>query len=93
MTNKNSTAFIFKTYRQPITVINLTGVNFNQGKDTILQTIKKVFRETHHSSLVTSACNDLTFNALRCDELTFQLVTLSAVSMLCDELGRQLITL
>lgn len=24
MTNKNSTAFIFKTYRQPITVINLT---------------------------------------------------------------------
>ena len=38
MTNKNSTAFIFKTYRQPITVINLTGVNFNHGKDYLRAT-------------------------------------------------------
>lgn len=55
MTNKNSTKLLFKTYRQPITVINLTGVNFNQGKDclrstesgkdTILQTIKKFLKK------------------------------------------------
>lgn len=38
MTNKNSTAFIFKTYRQPITVINLTGVNSNHGKDCLRAT-------------------------------------------------------
>lgn len=60
MINKNSTAFIFKTYRQPIIVINLTGVNFNQGKDCLrateirkghnLTNHKKVFKETHHSS-------------------------------------------
>lgn len=60
MTNKNSTAFIFKTYRQPITVINLTEANFNQGKDCLrateirkghnLTNHKKVFKETHHSS-------------------------------------------
>ena len=37
MTNKNSTAFIFKTYRQPITVINLTEVNFNHGKDCLFK--------------------------------------------------------
>lgn len=45
MTNKNSTKLLFKTYRQPITVINLTGVNFNHGKDTILQTIKKFLKK------------------------------------------------
>ncbi len=60
MTNKNSTKLLFKTYRQPITVINLTGVNFNQGKDCLrateirkehnLTNHKKVFKETHHSS-------------------------------------------
>ena len=33
MTNKNSTAFIFKTYRQSITVIDLTEANFNHGKN------------------------------------------------------------
>ena len=38
MTNKNSTAFIFKTYRQPITVINLTEANFNHGKDCLRAT-------------------------------------------------------
>lgn len=38
MTNKNSTKFLFKIYRQPITVINLTGVNFNQGKDCLRAT-------------------------------------------------------
>lgn len=56
MTNKNSTKLLFKTYRQPITVINLTGVNFNQGKDCLrateirkehnLTNHKKVFKET-----------------------------------------------
>ena len=60
MTNKNSTKLLFKTYHQPITVINLTGVNFNQGKDCLrateirkghnLTNHKKVFKETHHSS-------------------------------------------
>ncbi len=60
MTNKYSTKLLFKTYRQPITVINLTGVNFNQGKDCLrateirkghnLTNHKKVFKETHHSS-------------------------------------------
>ncbi len=60
MTNKNSTKFLFKTYRQPITVINLTEANFNQGKDCLRATEikkghnhtnhKKVFKETHHSS-------------------------------------------
>lgn len=60
MTNKNSTAFIFKTYRQPITVINLTGVNSNHEKNYLRSTEirkghnitnhKKVFKETHHSS-------------------------------------------
>ena len=60
MTNKNSTKLLFKTYRQPITVINLTGVNFNHGKDCLrateirkghnLTSHKKVFKETHHSS-------------------------------------------
>lgn len=57
MTNKNSTAFIFKTYRQSITVIDLTEANFNHGKDclrateirkgqdTILQTIKKFLKK------------------------------------------------
>lgn len=38
MTNKNSTKLLFKTYRQPITVINLTGVNFNHGKDCLRAT-------------------------------------------------------
>lgn len=38
MTNKNSTAFIFKTYRQPITVINLTGVNSNHEKNYLRAT-------------------------------------------------------
>lgn len=46
MTNKNSTAFIFKTYRQPITVINLTEIR----KGHNLTNHKKVFKETHHSS-------------------------------------------
>lgn len=60
MTNKNSTAFIFKTYRQPITVINLTGGNSNHEKNYLrateirkghnLTNHKKVFKETHHSS-------------------------------------------
>lgn len=60
MTNKYSTKLLFKTYRQPITVINLTGVNFNHGKDCLkatkirkghnLTNHKKVFKETHHSS-------------------------------------------
>lgn len=60
MTNKNSTKLLFKTYRQPITVINLTEANFNQGKDCLrateirkghnLTNQKKVFKETHHSS-------------------------------------------
>ena len=60
MTNKNSTKLLFKTYRQPITVINLTRVNFNQGNDCLRSTEirkghnltnhKKVFKETHHSS-------------------------------------------
>lgn len=60
MTNKNSTAFIFKTYRQSITVIDLTEANFNHGKDCLRATEikkghnhtnhKKVFKETHHSS-------------------------------------------
>lgn len=38
MTNKNSTKLLFKTYRQPITVINLTEANFNQGKDCLRAT-------------------------------------------------------
>lgn len=38
MTNKNSKAFIFKTYRQPITVINLTGVNSNHEKNYLRAT-------------------------------------------------------
>lgn len=38
MTNKNSTAFIFKTYRQPITVINLTGGNSNHEKNYLRAT-------------------------------------------------------
>ncbi len=38
MTNKNSTAFIFKTYRQSITVINLTGVNSNHEKNYLRAT-------------------------------------------------------
>lgn len=60
MTNKNSTKLLFKTYRQPITVINLTEANFNQGKYCLrateirkghnLTNHKKVFKETHHSS-------------------------------------------
>lgn len=60
MTNKNSTKLLFKTYRQPITVINLTEANFNQGKDCLrateirkghnLTNHKKVFKETHQSS-------------------------------------------
>lgn len=60
MTNKNSTAFIFKTYRQSITVIDLTEANFNHEKNYLRSTEirkghnltnhKKVFKETHHSS-------------------------------------------
>ncbi len=53
MTNKNSTAFIFKTYRQPITVINLTEVNFNQGKDCLRTTeIRKGHNLTNHKKFL-----------------------------------------
>lgn len=53
MTNKNSTAFIFKTYRQSITVIDLTEANFNHGKDCLRATeIRKGqsygYHKTHH---------------------------------------------
>lgn len=48
MTNKNSTAFIFKTYRQSITVIDLTEANFNHGKDCLRATeIKKGHNHTN----------------------------------------------
>lgn len=49
MTNKNSTKLLFKTYRQPITVINLTEANFNQGKDCLRATeIRKGHNLTNH---------------------------------------------
>lgn len=53
MTNKNSTKFLFKIYRQPITVINLTGVNFNQGKDCLRATeIRKGHNLTNHKKVL-----------------------------------------
>lgn len=56
MTNKNSTKLLFKTYRQPITVINLTGVNFNQGKDCLRATeIRK-----GHTIIDLMLCNKVT---------------------------------
>lgn len=55
MTNKNSTKLLFKTYRQPITVINLTGVNFNHGKDCLRAT---EIRKGHIIDLM--LCNKVT---------------------------------
>lgn len=53
MTNKNSTKLLFKTYRQPITVINLTGVNFNHGKDCLRATeIRKGHNLTNHKKFL-----------------------------------------
>ena len=68
-------------YWQPITVISLTEVNFNQGKNSLKSTkfgkrqcnnCKKFLR---NSSLVTSSDNRLWSKHLRCDELRFQLIT------------------
>lgn len=59
MTNKNSTAFIFKTYRQSITVIDLTEANFNQGKDCLRAT---EIRKEHTAKHGLSACKKTRFN-------------------------------
>lgn len=53
MTNKNSKAFIFKTYRQPITVIDLTEANFNHGKNYLRATeIRKGHNLTNHKKFL-----------------------------------------